>query len=298
MRRIIPSRSALIAFEAAARHQSFTNAAAELALTESAISRQVNALEEQLGIKLFNRVKKRVVLTKAGELYGNQVRQTLDRMERDMLDIMAHGGTRGIIELAVLPTFCSQWLIPRLERFYRTHPDLTINMSARSVMFLFKETPFDAAIHFGQPTWPGTAADYLFKEEVLAVCNPTLLKSREIKVAEDILHHPLLHLTSRPDYWRNWFEAAGLTSINAMQGARYEQFSLLISAARAGLGIALIPRFLILKELSRGELTVAFDLPIESDNAYYLVYPTENVNDGHLDQFRKWLQEEVKNYQE
>lgn len=298
MRRVIPSRSALIAFEAAARHQSFTNAAAELALTESAISRQISALEEQLGIKLFNRVKKRVVLTKAGALYGNQVRQTLDQMERDMLDIMAHGGTRGIIELAVLPTFSSQWLIPRLGRFCQAHPDLTINMSARSVMFLFRETPFDAAIHFGQPAWPGTMADYLFKEEVLAVCNPALLEGKTIRCAEEILQHPLLHLTSRPDYWRNWFESAGLTSIGAMQGARYEHFTLLISAACAGLGIALIPRFLILKELSRGELAVAFDLPIASDNAYYLVYPTENANDANLAQFRQWLLDEVKDYQD
>ena len=294
MRRVIPSRSALLAFDAAARHQSFTNAAAELALTESAISRQINALEEQLGIKLFNRVKKRVTLTKAGALYGNQVRQTLDRMERDMLDIMAHGGTRGLIELAVLPTFSSQWLIPRLGRFYQAHPDLTINMSARSVMFLFKDTPFDAAIHFGQPTWPGTIAEYLFKEEVLAVCNPTLLVEKEITCAEDILHYPLLHLISRPDCWRDWFENAGLTSIGAMQGARYEQFSMLISAACAGLGIALIPRFLILRELNRGELAVAFDLPIASDNAYYLVYPTENANDANLGQFRQWLQDEVR----
>jgi DNA-binding transcriptional LysR family regulator len=297
MRRVIPSRSALIAFEAAARHQSFTNAASELALTESAISRQVNALEDQLGLKLFNRIKKRVILTKAGVLYGIQIRQTLDQMERDMLNIMAHGGTRGIIELAVLPTFCSQWLIPRLSRFYAKHSDMTINASARSVMFLFKDTPFDAAIHFGQPTWPGTAADYLFKEEVIAVCNPSLLEKNEICKADDILNHSLLHLTSRPDAWRNWFECAGLSSINAMQGSRYEHFSLLISAACAGLGIALIPRFLISKELKREELSVALNLSLESDNAYYLVYPEENLASSALNHFREWLLDEVKNYQ-
>jgi DNA-binding transcriptional LysR family regulator len=297
MRRVVPSRSALIAFEAAARHQSFTGAASELALTESAISRQINALEDQLGLKLFNRIKKRVVLTKAGTLYGNQVRQSLDQMERDMLNIMAHGGTRGIIELAVLPTFCSQWLIPRLSRFYAKHPDMTINTSARSVMFLFKDTPFDAAIHFGQPTWPGTAGDYLFKEEVIAVCNPALLKKNAIGQADDLLNHSLLHLTSRPDAWRNWFECAGLARVNAMQGSRYEHFSLLISAACAGLGIALIPRFLIFKELQSKELTVAFDLPIESNNAYYLVYPEENSSNSDLNHFRAWLLEEVKSYQ-
>jgi len=297
MRRVVPSRSALVAFEAAARHQSFTNAASELALSESAISRQINTLEGQLGLKLFKRVRKRVMLTKAGMLYGNQVRQVLDQIERDMLNIMAHGGTRGLIELAVLPTFCSQWLIPRLSRFYSNHPDLTINASARSVMFLFENTPFDAAIHFGHPTWPGTTADYLFKEEVLAVCNPELLKANSIHTAEDILNHSLLHLTSRPDDWRNWFKSAGLSSINAMRGSRYEHFSLLISAACAGLGIALIPRFLIIKELKRKELTVAYNMLIESSKAYYLVYPEKNLLNSNLSYFRDWLLEEVKDHQ-
>lgn len=297
MRRTVPSRSALIAFETAARHQSFTNAASELALTESAISRQIANLEDQLGVKLFNRIKKRVILTKAGALYSVQVRQALDQMERDMLNIMAHGGTRGIFELAVLPTFGSQWLIPRMGRFYEKHPDITINASARSVMFLFKETPFDAAIHFGQPTWPGTIADYLFKEEVVVVGSPELLANKKISQAEDILDCSLLHLMSRPDDWRNWFECAGLSSINAMQGSRYELFSLVISAACAGLGLALIPRFLIIKELKRKELVVALDLPVASDNAYYLVYPEENLSNNTLGPFREWLLEEVKSYQ-
>lgn len=297
MRRTIPSRSNLLAFEAAARHQSFTNAAAELALTESAISRQIAQLEDQLGIKLFNRVRKKVVLTKAGVLYSLQVRKVIEQLERDMFNIMAHGGTRGILELAVLPTFCSQWLIPRLGSFYARHPDLTINMSARSVMFLFKDTPFDAAIHYGQPTWPGTAADYLFKEEIVVVCKPDLLKKGPFPRAEDILDFPLLHLTSRPDAWRNWFEFAGLSGVKAMQGARYEHFSLLISAACAGLGIALIPPFLIAKELKRKELTIAFGLPMESNDAYYLVYPEENLSGIALNVFKEWLLEEAKSYQ-
>jgi len=137
MRRTIPSRSALIAFEAAARHQSFTSAAAELSLTESAISRQIATLEDQLGLKLFSRVKKRVALTKAGRQYSSQVRAVLDQLEHDMFNIMAHGGIKEILELAVLPTFCSQWLIPRIGRFYEQNPDMRVNISARSEMFLF-----------------------------------------------------------------------------------------------------------------------------------------------------------------
>ena len=294
MRRTIPSRSALIAFEAAARHQSFTSAAAELALTESAISRQITALEGQLGLKLFNRIKKRVVLTKAGLLYSKQVRKSVEQMERDMLNIMSHGGTREILELAVLPTFCSQWLVPRMGSFYQQYPGVTINMSARSVIFLFKETPFDAAIHFGQPNWPGTVADFLFSEDVVAVCKPELLKSGYLSNVEDVLNYAMLHLTSRLDAWRHWFDGVGISGANAMQGARYEHFSILISAACAGLGIALIPRYLITQELERNELTIAHNFPFENNAAYYLVYPAENLSSNLLNHFREWLLEEVK----
>jgi len=289
MRRVIPSRSALLAFEAAARYQSFTSAAAELSLSESAISRQIASLEEQLGLKLFNRIKKRVVLTKAGLLYSQQIRESLDQIEHDMFNIMAHGGTREILELAILPTFCSQWLIPRISSFYQRHPDMRINIAARSEMFLFKDTNFDAAIHFGQPTWPGTVAEYLFKEQVIAVCNPGLLEHDHLQQAEEILKYPLLHLTSRPNAWRNWFHKMELSGINAMQGSRYEHFSILISAACAGLGIALIPQFLIFNELARKELTIAFDYPLQSRGAYYLVTPEDNISNSALQSFKEWI---------
>lgn len=297
MRRSIPSRSALLAFESASRHQSFTSAATELSLTESAISRQISALERQLGLKLFNRIKKRVVLTKAGSLYSQQVRRAVEQMERDMLNIMAHGGTQEILELAVLPTFCSQWLVPRIGDFYLQHPNITVNMSARSVIFLFQETIFDAAIHFGQPNWPGTVADFLFNEEVIAVCKPGLLKSGYLTHAEEILEYPMLHLTSRPDAWRHWFNSAAISGVSAMPGARYEHFSILISAACAGLGIGLIPRYLVTQELERQELTIVHDLPMESDAAYYLIYPEENSSNHTLKSFKSWILEKVGSFE-
>lgn len=297
MRRTIPSRSSLIAFEAAARHQSFTSAATELALSESAISRQVASLEDQLGVKLFNRVKQRVSLTAAGTLYSHQVSHLLDQMERDMLNIMAHGGPRAILELAILPTFCSQWLIPRLGQFYLDHPEITINLSARSVIFLFKDTPFDAAIHFGQPNWPGTLSDTLFGEEVVTVCSPEFLRDKHIKEPTDLLNHPLLHLMSRPNDWRDWFRYAGAKEVTAVQGARFEYFSLIIRAACFGLGTALIPRFLITEELQQRQLVIAYDLPRSSDNKYYLVYPNENQSNPTLQIFRGWLLDEVSHYQ-
>ncbi len=296
MRRMIPSRSALLAFESASRHQSFSSAATELALSESAISRQIAALEAQLGLKLFKRIKKRVVLTKAGLLYSRQVRKSIEQMEQDMLNIMSHGGTQEVLELAVLPTFCSQWLIPRIGDFYSRYPDVTINMSARSEIFLFQETSFDAAIHFGQPNWPGTVADFLFSEDVVAVCNPDLINNRPLQHIDEIFNYPLLHLTSRPDAWRMWLDHGGISGSNAVQGARYEHFSILISATCAGLGIGLIPRYLVARELERKELMIVYELPVESDAAYYLIYPEENTSNQVLKNFKEWLLEKTNSF--
>jgi len=175
---------------------------------------------------------------------------------------------------------------------------MTLNTAARSVMFLIKDTPFDAAIHYGEPSWPGTVADFLFKEEVVAVCKPELIKSKQLEQINNILTCSLLQLASRPNQWRDWFECAGLSGINTMHGSRHEHFSTLISAAVSGLGVALIPRFLIAEELEKEQLAVAFNLSLKSDDAYYLVYPEENLTSSALKQFRKWLLEEVKNFQE
>jgi DNA-binding transcriptional LysR family regulator len=292
--RTLPSRSALIAFEAAARHESFTSAAVELALTESAVSRQIAALENQLGIKLFNRIKKRVKLTRAGAIYSKQVRKSLFQLEQDMTNIMAYAGGREILELALLPTFGSQWLIPRLPRFYTRYPETTINTAARSVMFLIKETVFDAAIHYGQPNWPGTSADFLFREDVVTVCHPRMIKERKLEKVEDIARCPLLHLTSRPEAWNEWLKPIGLSGVNTLFGSRHEHFSILISAACAGLGMALIPRFLITEELKRQQLVIAFEHQLKNDDAYYLVYPEENLASSALQHFRDWLLDEVK----
>lgn len=298
MRRKIPSINALIAFDAAARHQSFTRAADELALTESAVSRQIASLEASLGIKLFERLKKRVTLTEAGRAYGEQVKQSLERIERDTLGIMAHEGKGGIIELAVLPTFASQWLIPRLGNFTAQYPDVTVNMGARARIFLFSDTPFDAAIHFGEPTWPGTQADFLFPEEAVPVCKPGLFKKLRGITPRAMASCPLLHSTTRPEDWRNWFAAAGVQDINAMKGHRFELHSMLISAACAGLGLALVPRFLVTEQLKSGALIIPIERPLPTGKAYYLVCPDGRQSAKPLSFFREWLQLEAQRFRE
>ncbi|GAB3626237.1 LysR substrate-binding domain-containing protein [Pandoraea terrae] len=283
---------ALLAFEAAARHESFTRAARELSLTESAVSRQINALEQNLGVRLFAREKKRVILTRAGKLYGTQVRRALENLDRDTLSIIAHGGGGGSLELAVLPTFASEWLIPRMPRFYAKHDDIGVNMGVRTSVFPFDDSHFEAAIHYGKPTWPGTSSDYLFGEEVVPICTPSLLKG-PIREPAGLLDYPLLHSTTRPSAWAEWFGAAGVDDARAMQGIRYELHTMLISAAAAGLGVSLVPRFLVAGQLERLGLIVPVDAPLVAEGGYYLVYPTELSHGAPLEAFRAWLLDEA-----
>ncbi|WP_208949687.1 LysR family transcriptional regulator [Paraburkholderia dipogonis] len=273
MRRKIPSTDTLIAFEAAARHLSFTQSAKELALTQSAVGRQVAALEEYVGTPLFNRFKRRISLTEAGEIYARRVRENLERIERDTLATMAHRSAGGILELAVIPTFATRWLIPRLPDFYANHENIVVNLTTRAAPFLFKDTPFDAAVHFGDPIWPGSVSKYLFGEKITAVCSPNLLAGRTHLEPADITSLTLLHQSARPEAWRQWLALAGVRDVDGMKGQRYELFSMLVEAAKAGLGVALVPKFLVNQELKSKELVRPFDLSIPSDKGYYLVYP-------------------------
>lgn len=298
VRRKIPSIEALIAFEAAARHLSFTRSADELALTQSAVGRQVALLEEYLGVALFNRVKKRLSLTEVGQLYAKQVRENLERMERDTLAAMAHRNAGGLLELAVIPTFATRWLIPRLAQFYEQHEDIVVNLTTRAEPFLFTDTPFDAAIHFGDPVWPGSIARYLFGEEMTAVCSPRLMNGRATLAPHDLSNFTLLHQSARPDAWRQWLAQAGVHEADCMKGQRYELFSMLVEAARAGLGIALVPRFLASHELATGELVCPCDLPLRSDKGYYLVYPEHKQNSPWLQAFESWLLSAASRYVE
>ena len=296
MRRKIPSMEALIAFEAAARYQSFTRAADELALTQSAVGRQIAILEEYLGVPLFNRIKKRLSLTEVGEVYAREVRNDLNRIERHTLAAMAHNGAGGVLELAVIPTFATRWLIPRLPQFYKGHEGITLNLTTHAEPFLFTDTPFDAAIHFGNPIWPGAVTEHLFGEELVPVASPRLVgKSLPLQPIE-LAKFTLLHQSARPDMWRQWFTEAGVHDINNMRGPRFDLFSMLVEAARAGLGVALVPRFLVLGELGEGTLTIPCSQTLRSEKGYYLVYPESKQGSAALHAFKNWLLDAARQY--
>ena len=296
MRRKIPSTAALVAFESAARHQSFTKAADELALTQSAVCRQIAGLEEFLGIELFRRSRRGVKLTEAGLAYSRKVAAQLDAVERDTLAAMGQQGAQGL-ELAVVPTFATQWLVPRLKEFQRLHPEVTVHLTNRTRPFLFADTSFDAAIYFGDGEWSGTEAHYLMPEEPLPVCSPELLAGRMALGAAELAELPLLQQSTRPYAWRQWFAAQGLSVPHDLGGPRYELFSMLAQAAAHGMGVALIPPFLIQRELADGRLVPAHPAALHSsDRAYYLMIPERKAESAALRAFRDWLLSTAERY--
>ena len=294
-RRFLPPTSLLVSFEAAARLGSFTAAAAEINLTQSAVSRQIRALEDQVGVELFLREKQTVRLTAAGEAYAREVRDVLRRIGSATLNLRANPGG-GTLNLAILPTFGTRWLAPRLPRFLAVSQGITINLSTRLSAFDFDLEAFDCAIHFGRGDWPGASHLRLMGEEVIPACSPQFLAEHQFTEPADLRSVPLLHLTSRPDAWEQWLT---LHSVDAerVHGMLIDQFATAAQAAASGMGVALLPRFLIQPELDRGELVLALDLPMVSAESYYLVWPSERAILPPLIAFKNWLENETRAFQ-
>jgi LysR family glycine cleavage system transcriptional activator len=293
MRRKIPATHTLLCFEAAARHESYTRAAQELALTQSAVSRQVAALEDYLGQALFQRTRHGVALTPRGQEYARQVSERLLALERDTLNAMSTQGTQGAVHLAAVATFATRWLIPRLPELRARHPDIVVHIETRTRPFLFADTGFDAALYAGTAeqvaAWSGTESVLLLHEEVLPVCAPALLGGAPALTPQAVAGLPLLQQSTRPFGWRQWFDAMGVAAEHALSGPRYELFSMTTAAAIHGLGVALVPRLLIEDELARGDLVVACDRALRDERAYYLVTPVRGDAPSALGLFREWL---------
>lgn len=295
-RRFLPSTTLLTAFEAAARLASFTAAARELDLTQSAVSRQIRLLEDQLGVPLFVREQQAVRLTIAGESYARDIRDALRRVGTASMNLRANprGGT---LNLAVLPTFGARWLTPRLPRFLAGNGGVVVNVLSRLTRFDFREDTMDAAIDFNADEGIGTKSMRLLNEVTLPVASAALAGSQERWDADQVRPMPLLHLTSRPDAWERWFRHHGVQA-EGVTGMLFDQFSTMAQAAGVGLGIALIPTFLIEAELRQGDLVPVLDQPFQSPEAYSLTWPVERDAYPPLVAFRDWLAAEMAQYRE
>lgn len=292
-RTLMPDLTILQAFECAARHGNFTQAAAELQLTQSAVSRQIRTLEVQLGIALFERIRKRVVLSPAGKSMLPDVIQLLGQTEDMVLRAIASSDGRNTLTVATLPTFANRWLLRRLPRFLKDNPETVVNITSRSEPFNLGAEDFDVVIHYGQPVWAHATCTYLCNEVIVPVGNPALVGSLDIRNAPDLRKKPLLHLAARPKLWTEWFEANGSEEANAYHGHRFDQFSMIIEAARQGLGFALLPRYLIEEEIASGQLLVALDRPMATINSYYIVTPDGKQGTPAARLFQEWLLKQV-----
>ena len=288
----LPSLDALVAFESAARHESFTRAAAELNVTQGAISRQIRVLEDRLGVLLFQRVRRRVVLTDAGRAYLLDVRRLLNSLKSSTLRLMTAGEHAKVLNLAVFPALATHWLIPRLPDFFSKHPNVLVSCTVRLTPFDFATDPFDAAFHLGPPTWAGAVLHHLMDECVVPVCAPTFRSTRGIRRVEDLARAPLLHAATRPAAWAAWFEQSKLQRTNAFEGLIFDSFAMLSAAAMAGLGVSLLPTFFVEEELRDGKL-VRLARPQRTKDAYYLVVPEGKAGSPHVTAFVRWI-EEVK----
>ncbi|HEY9281796.1 MAG TPA: LysR substrate-binding domain-containing protein [Eoetvoesiella sp.] len=298
MRHGIPNLGALQAFEASARLGSFSRAAEELSLTHSTIFRQVQNLEERLGVALFTRVRRRIALTDAGAEYAARVRYHLEQLEKDTFGLVSRSGIGRSLHIAVLPTLATTWLVPRLPAFQKKYRDIAVSLSIKTLPFQFGDHPFDGAIYHGEQLWPGTAGIKLFDEkELVPVCSAQLFASVKGQ-AGGLAGLTHLHMTSRPDAWREWYREHDLEYLPAVSaGPRYELFTMLLAAVQAGLGVALMPRFLVQEPLRAAQLIAPFNGVLPVREAYFFSYPLNSDRPETLLAFEAWLQEIVRGEQ-
>lgn len=289
-RRLTPSMSLLIAFEAAARHCSFTKAGEELSLTQSAVSRQVQALEAQLMVELFKRDGRKIELTSAGALYQYELAAALGRIRSATLQTIAHKSEGATLNLAVLPTFGSKWLLPRMHDFYAKNPNCVVHVHSRIVGpdLSPDANGMNAIICAGDGHWPGHIAHPLVMEKLVLIASPKALPAYAEISLQDIVQQSLLGVVSRPHAWSDWFEKNELDHHSMRPGPSFELTAHLIQAVAAGIGIALVPRILVQDEINSGELVALFQ-PMASGRNYYLVYATRYQNLPSLNAFKDWL---------
>ncbi len=291
----IPTVAELQAFLACAKLGTTTGAAQSLNLTQSAVSRSIQSAEARLGVQLFLRVRKRLLLSDAGRVFLREAERLLDGLDAAALNVMAFGGHRDVLRLAVLPTFGATWLIPRLTALQQVAPRVTFDISARLMQVDFDAEPFDAAIHRGVHPHPGVRTEHLADEVLVAVAAPELLARREAGDAGDagLASLPLLQQSTRPTLWLDWFRDAGLDHRRISRGARFEHFGMIIEAAIAGLGVALVPQVLVAERLRGGVLALASARRVRSAQPYTLCYPDRSEDSDGFRAFRGWILEQA-----
>ncbi len=293
MVRRLPSLNALRAFEAAARHLSFTRAAEELHVTQAAISHQVKALEEHLGRKLFRRLNRALLLTDDGQAYLPSVSRAFTLLNDATSDLLTTQAP-GPLTVSALPSFAARWLVPRLGRFRQIRPDIDLRIDPSAALSDFAGGDVDVGIRYGRGKYPGMRADWLMTEDIFPVCSPALLEGpHPLQDPGDLEHQVLLHDDGHGD-WRTWLLAAGADRVDATRGPIFTDSSMLIQAAMAAQGVALARGVLAADELAAGRLVRPFTLSLPTEYAYYLVCPINSAEQPKIAAFRDWLLGEAR----
>lgn len=288
MRPRLPPLNALKAFEAAARHESFTRAAEELCVTQGAVSHQVKALETELALKLFNRERQRLIITEAGRDYLSVVRDALDRIAIGTERLLQRQNT-GVLTVSTSPDFAAKWLVHRLGHFAEAQTGIDLRVSATLHHVDFAREEVDMAVRHGDGNWPGLETVQLSAEQLFAVCSPKLLAGRRrLEKPADILRFPLIHLDNRAD-WTKWLRGVGIDDAVATHGPVLNQASMVIDAAINGQGVALARTTLAAWDLINGRLVRPFRESLRISKTYWIICPKATTALPKIVTFREWL---------
>jgi LysR family glycine cleavage system transcriptional activator len=288
MPRRLPPLNALPSFEAAARHLSFSKAADELRVTHGAVSRAIRNLEDQLGIRLFERATRSVHLTPIGSSYSAEVRDALDHLAAATIAATGHLST-GTLNVSTLDGFAGRWLVPRLFRFREAHGEIDVRLSTSGKLANFVSDGIEIAIRFGNGQYSGLTSEFLMGEEVFPVCSPKLVEGiHPLRAPEDLRHHTLIHDGFHID-WTMWLRAAGIDGVDPHRGLTFDSASFAVEAAVQGEGVVLGRSALIGSDLAAGRLVRPFAVSLPAGFAYYVVYPPRALRREKVKAFRDWL---------
>lgn len=291
LRRLTPPVHLLRAFSTVARFGGVSRAAEALHLTQSAVSKQIQELEKWVGIDLFERSRKRLTLTPAGERYEKAVRALLSQLESATLELITSTDGGGALHLSSLPTFGASWLIPRLPQFQQQHPQVTLHFVPYAQGYDFESPNLDCSILFGEGHWPGARAHYLDGQEVALIAPPASFGGPAIRCPRDVAQYPRLRHLTIPHAWMTWAQAWQVDNLDPLAGLQFDQYQTIIQAVMAGMGVALVPRCLVESQIANG--LVSEPLPqhgLVSNLGYWLCYPESRANIAPLVALRQWLQ--------
>ena len=283
----LPPLNAVRAFDVAARCLSFKQAGVELSVTPGAISRQIEILEEHLGVRLFDRLHRKVELTASGRLFLNEVGPALLRIANASASLSAED--EHVLRIKLPPTFAIRWFVPRLARFHALDPTISVQVTTSHDPVDFEREQVDAAIYWGEQIGRGLGGIRLFGEKLVPVCSPRLLPTQGFISFDDLARNVLLHSFRRPDDWRRWFTAAGLPEKELHRLLVFENSSLTYQGAIDGLGIALAQLAFVQDDLNTGRLVIANPLQVETETAYFLTYPRERAHLRRLKSLQDWM---------